>query len=274
MAVFKVPFLIVFVTLLNGSSSKIIRHTAIKSRIVGGMNATNGQFPYYAQLVSTVRVKLSLNSSYIAEAYCGGSVISSNHILTAGHCVKDVLSVKIILGLYNINDANGLQTRTAKTIHVHENFNSMTFINDIAVLELDTEIAFTDNIQPIQLSCAYTQQYAITQVAGRGLTRDTDTELPDNLQWTYLTTISNAYCAKFYATIFSFHLCAYGNEKQSACVGDSGSALIRIKNKTQMQVAVVSSSDVEGCERGYPNIFTRVSSYAKWIHQRSSVTCF
>lgn len=46
-------------------------------RIVGGDIATIGQFPYQVSLQS------------YNEHICGGSIISSTHILTAAHCVDD-----------------------------------------------------------------------------------------------------------------------------------------------------------------------------------------
>lgn len=47
-----------------------------ESKIVGGDNASPGQFPY--------QVSLRKNKSH----FCGGSIIDSRTILTAAHCVE------------------------------------------------------------------------------------------------------------------------------------------------------------------------------------------
>lgn len=48
------------------------------NRIVGGINANEGQFPH--------QVSLRRNGSHT----CGGSIISKNFILTAAHCVGTI----------------------------------------------------------------------------------------------------------------------------------------------------------------------------------------
>ena len=51
-------------------------------RIVGGKNASEGEFPWQ---VSIALKKLSGSISHT----CGGSIISKNTVLTAGYCVED-----------------------------------------------------------------------------------------------------------------------------------------------------------------------------------------
>lgn len=50
-----------------------------QGRIVGGVDATLGQFPH--------QISLRQSGSHI----CGGSIISRDFILTAGHCVSTQL---------------------------------------------------------------------------------------------------------------------------------------------------------------------------------------
>ena len=66
----------------------------IHSMIVGGRNASEGEFPWQV----SIRAKSSLGDfSHI----CGGSILSSNTIVTAGHCVKNDLIKQV-----NFNNLN------------------------------------------------------------------------------------------------------------------------------------------------------------------------
>ena len=50
--------------------------TNAQSRIVGGTNATMAEFPHQVLI-------------YVDGSMCGGSLISSQYVLTAAHCVVD-----------------------------------------------------------------------------------------------------------------------------------------------------------------------------------------
>lgn len=250
-------------------SSKDIYIQEIGSRIVGGTNATKIQFPHYVQIVSTVK----LNESSTGFSNCGGSVISSTYILTAAHCVKDATLVRIILGFHTIDDMIGARLCHVKSIFVHDKYNATTLSNDIALIEVTKEINFTEFIKPIQLSCNYTLPDTKVLIAGTGLTGDVDNKLSSSLQWINSTTISNEKCTKWFSPIAASNICTIGKLKYGACHGDSGTALIRDANSSQIQIGVLSWGARKRCELGYPSVFTRISDYIDWIKQHSSVSC-
>ena len=51
-------------------------------RVIGGQAATLGQFPWQ------VAVQIDLGGG--SQELCGGSIINSKFILTAGHCMRDI----------------------------------------------------------------------------------------------------------------------------------------------------------------------------------------
>lgn len=261
--------LLIFLTILHFGRSKTINLNYVGSRIAGGTNATKAQFPYYAKIQCTIQ-----SGSNIGIANCGGSVISPTLILTAAHCVEGtLLSTKIQLGYHKYDsDGSTLQTRTAKSIHIHPEYNATSDTNDVALIEVDKPITFTDFIKPIQISCNHTQPGTKTVIAGTGYTNDVDKKLSNGLRWINLTTVSNLYCKYVFSRIESTNICAVGNPKQGACQGDSGTALIKEENGTQVQIGVLSWG-ASVCEQGYPIVFARTSDYIDWIVKNANVSC-
>lgn len=64
-------------------------------RIIQGENAARGQFPFYVYL----KVKLPQGT-----ASCGGSLISNQWVVTAGHCLKGASSAEVHLGSLRAGD--------------------------------------------------------------------------------------------------------------------------------------------------------------------------
>lgn len=269
MSAISVPFLLISLALLYFGNTKTINIAQIGSRIVGGTNATRFQFPYYVQIISAIK----LNETKTVYGNCGGSIISSTFVMTAAHCVKNSVSNKVVMGFYTVDDLRGAIAYPVKSIRIHEEYNSTARTKDIALIELSKEIKFTDFIKPIQFSCNYTQPDILTVVAGTGITSDADRKSSTSLQWTNLTTISNEQCTKTFASIETSNLCAVGKERKGSCQGDSGTAIIREVNGTQIQVGVLSWGVINGCERGYPSVYARLSDNIDWIKLHSNVSC-
>ncbi|ODM98511.1 Serine protease 55 [Orchesella cincta] len=141
-------------------------------KIVGGNQATKGEFPW---LVALVRNQ---------KQVCGGTLIDSQYVLTAAviSILKSVTSqelqtlFKIYIGdydLHTLNDGPMTVKNIAKLI-LHRQFHQHYFYNDIALIKLDSPVQFGSNgnndIRPICLSAGGPYEGNNVFVAGWGRT--------------------------------------------------------------------------------------------------------
>ncbi|XP_058463868.1 collagenase-like [Malaya genurostris] len=236
----------------------------LPSRIVNGEAAVVGQFPYQ------VLLKIQLSQG---RALCGGSLLSDQWILTAGHCVQGASSFEVTLGALDLvdNGNDGRVVLTATEYIRHDRYNPLFAVNDIAVIKLPTPIVLSDRIQPIKLptnSDKFTGQKVV--VSGWGLQKNGG-NVAEKLQFAPLKVITNLECMRTYSPIVirKSTLCARGEAKQSPCNGDSGGPLVL--EGTNVLVGVVSFGHATGCELGSPAAFARVTSFADWIRKTTGL---
>lgn len=123
-----------------------------KTRVVGGVNAQLGSYPWLAALgyrTTTIR--------YL----CAGTLITQKHVLTAAHCIKDNL-VLARLGEYDIssdNDGASPVDYNVESRIIHESFDAKTISNDIGLLKLTQIVTITDFIRPICMPLADAIRY-------------------------------------------------------------------------------------------------------------------
>lgn len=116
-------------------------------RIVGGTNATTGRYPYYAY------IELSNDKDLF---FCSGTLIWPDLILTAAHCIVDLLNEGIVItkvgayvGLDDQSKRLAAEYREVNALIPHPSFNSLTFENDLMIMVLNTTIS---TITPVRLN--------------------------------------------------------------------------------------------------------------------------
>lgn len=228
-------------------------------RIVGGVDAKEGQFPH--------QISLRRNGRHI----CGGSIISYNFIVTAAHCVTEIkhgettpLNPKectVVAGTTNrLEDGHLLQVAS---IRVHENY--VDVLNDIALLKLKKPLNSSEKIQPIPLASSETPDGSSVFISGWGLSRDNG-EIPVKLQWTNLTSISIKKCALRTGIFTNKIICLAHDRDNGACNGDLGGPAV-----FNDELVGVANFVVGGCGTSKPDGYARVFTHLDWIKNNSDL---
>merc|ERR1719436_1825164 len=192
------------------------------SKVVNGWPADKGEWPWIAALLNNGR------------QFCGGSLITRKHILTAAHCVAhmsryDVANLKVRLGEHAIKQVGETQLFESKAARVvrHKEFSQQTLHKDVAVITLEDEVPHMDNVRPVCLDTMggdkYVDQHAT--VVGWGSLKENGPQ-PDILQEVTVRIWDNKVCKETYGPaapggIMDHMLCA-GREGKDSCSGDSG----------------------------------------------------
>ncbi|XP_051896059.1 ST14 transmembrane serine protease matriptase b isoform X2 [Pristis pectinata] len=242
------------------------------SRIVGGMDAEIGEWPW----------QVSLHFKKLGST-CGASVISNNWLVSAAHCFQDFQGTRYsdpghwvaYLGLHVQHKlSDRVVKENIKRIIVHEKYNPQMFDNDIALLELAHPVTFTSVIQPICLPDA-SHDFPVgksTWVTGWGKTSESG-PVATVLQKAEIRIIKRKVCDNLLSSAVTSHmLCAgYLSGGIDACQGDSGGPMSSVEENGKVFLAgIVSWGD--GCARkNKPGVYTKVSNYRQWITQHSGV---
>ncbi|CAI6349515.1 unnamed protein product [Macrosiphum euphorbiae] len=156
----------------------------------------------------------------------------------------------------------------------HELYNVHDVTNDIALLKLNNSVGFNRNIQPICLpilSHLRTDTFvgSFLIVLGWGATRFRGPRAT-SLMEVAVRAMNNSECKRAFdknnVTIYDTMLCAGSSiERRDACQGDSGGPLMLAAGSHQHYLVGIVSFGYKCGEPGYPGVYTRVTSYIKWI---------
>ncbi|XP_060805099.1 CLIP domain-containing serine protease HP8 isoform X1 [Amyelois transitella] len=251
-------------------------------RIIGGVNAALGQYPWIARLGYKVSDDPDL------DWMCGGAIVTDQHVLTAAHCVttpEDDYTLQYVrLGEHDDRQdpdcvrnicAPKIQDRKVKKATIHPLYNKPLFHNDIAIIELDQPLDIHNYVAPICLPRNEEQMSILKMgdmvtVAGWGKTNMTTQHRANILQTLKLPVVDQNACSNF-GSAFSMtdsEICAGAQFNRDACGGDSGGPLMKVfdtmDGPKNFLVGIVSFGPTI-CGTTKPGVYTSVPHFMNWI---------
>jgi hypothetical protein len=251
--------------------------------IVGGITAASGEFPFMAALVwrAVPNAKSGLR--------CGATMVDAEWILTAAHCTDGYgpHNFDVVVGREVLSSAAGERIAVAE-IHQHDDWNAVTFENDIALLKLAAPASVGTAIYWATGTLADWFAPGVVAIsAGWGITEDdpsgTGNGVQDEMRKVDLPIRSAEECAAsvpsgdFFADAM---ICAgYEEGGRDACAGDSGGPLFVEELGRWRQVGIVSwgydcaDPPYEGNPTdGSFGFYTRLAAFDEWMVATTGLT--
>uniref|UniRef100_A0A0A9YIK1 Neurotrypsin n=1 Tax=Lygus hesperus TaxID=30085 RepID=A0A0A9YIK1_LYGHE len=239
-------------------------------RVVSGFETSKGSYPWQA----SIRVRSIYGKN---THWCGAIVITSQHVLTAGHCLRDYIKAaySVRAGDFDSETNEGTeQDLEVDQIWIHPDLDKETRLNnDIGIVKVKSPgFKFNKWVKPACLP-----EKSARYIGGRNCTisgwgsSTPGAAFVRTLHATWLPILPSEDCKakKVYGTkaISSGMFCA-GSLQGGAdsCQGDSGGPFICPEDGNIMTVYGITSWGL-GCGRSNsPGVYTHVSHYLEWIH--------
>ena len=224
--------------------------------VIGGAEAPMYKYTY------TSGMRRNANGA----SFCGGTLVAPKYIITAAHCANSIQYVSVG-SHYRSGRSDGVQVPVARVIQ-HPNYNRPYMANDIAIVELTTEIQDTNWIaylgvnEPSIGAVATLHGWGRVAYPGDGSEVLKEIDLPIVSPSECQTNLGSAVGVQIHESM----ICAGGKLNQAACHGDSGGPLVLYKDASP-PVLIGAVSWGKPCGTGRPDAYARISHFKSFIDQ-------
>jgi trypsin len=207
---------------------------------------------------------------------CSGTLVSSNVVLTAGHCAADESTAvplspsgyRVVTGAVDWTDAADRTVSAVKRVVVNPAFDPAGPVHDAALLVLSAPVSQ----KPIALwGTGQLPGGTGAWIAGWGDTYGGQNTVTTALQFASTVVQSSSACAQPILSNYVFdpgsELCAlnYPSEHTGTCSGDSGGPLWTADSAGRPIEVGVTSVGPADCDTQTPDFFTSVLPIKPWI---------
>ncbi|XP_052901412.1 venom serine protease-like [Anopheles moucheti] len=229
------------------------------SKIVNGVPTLVNEFPMMAALVDSAS----------RAVFCGATIISEYHALTAVHCMRgrSIPASGLLVGDHDTKV--GTDTSYSVLMRIASVTNHPSFVfspsqNDIAIVRTVDRIIFNAGVLPACLPFRFSGSNfagSIVEATGWG-TLDYGAQVSTVLRKVSLNVITQPACQAAVANILPSHICTFTPNKDS-CQYDSGGPLLYTYGGYVYLVGIINYG--QACATTKPSISSRVTSYLSWI---------
>lgn len=245
------------------------------AKIYLGSDAPADKYPFMVALLENA------TGDDFQDQFCGGSLVGSEYVLTAAHCLFDTPeeATQVLIGIRDLSDHTKAR-QDARLIILHPDFDPETLRNDLALIVIDEQPGESPVgvVAPGQ-EALWEPGDPMTAI-GWGRTTDQELPYPYILQQVSFPRIDDQTCASelddpgtidFVADVMFCAGETGGTEAspvKDVCEGDSGGPLLvpaPAKASADWLVAGLVSFG-KGCGVA-PSAYTRLATFTPWINE-------